>query len=136
MPGPSSAQIRLDVLVDPSVPSGATLVHSATVMAGTVDSLPDNNAATSIPLPVRSPDLWIVKTGPNELPVDREAAYTLRYGNRGPGGAAGVVVTDVLPEGMTHSRSLPPATDLGGGVLAWELGEVTAGDQGMLPVQQ
>ena len=132
--GPSSRQLQLVTRVDEAAPPGTVLAHAVTVASVTVDSHPANNSATSAALTVRWPDLWLTKSGPAELAVGGQAAYNLRYGNRGPGGAPNVVVRDVLPPELELLSSLPPATVAAGGALSWRLGELGAGTEGMLRV--
>ncbi|MBN2508040.1 MAG: DUF11 domain-containing protein [Verrucomicrobia bacterium] len=52
---------------------------------------------------VGKPALAIQKTGPETAPVDGEVNYTIVVSNKGTSVARNVVVTDAVPQGMTHA---------------------------------
>ena len=51
----------------------------------------------------------ITKTGPATAALGSSYSYTLSYANDGPSSAGNVVITDVLPAGISYSSSSPPA---------------------------
>jgi len=70
-------------------------------------------------------DLEITKTdNPDPVTAGEDLAYTVTVTNNGPYGATGVIVTDILPEGVTFkSASVTKGTATHtGGVVTWEAG--------------
>ncbi len=65
----------------------------------------------------------------NAVPYHSAVTYTLALSNTGPGDAAGVLLTDTLPSGVTFARFAPPAPGLvyANGVITWT-GAVTASE--------
>jgi len=47
----------------------------------------------------------------------------------------GVRISDQLPGGLTHVSSTPPATDMGGGVYQWLVGDVPPGGKGSVQIK-
>jgi hypothetical protein len=81
--------------------------------------------------------IWLAVEGanaPGELPVGKDIAYVIRYGNFGNKPASGVMVTLGLDQGLDFLRSEPPpharekSDRFGGGVLSWEAGTLRVGD--------
>ncbi len=79
------------------------LVNTATVTppAGAVDGDPTNNTATSSATLTPSADLQITKAGPATAVPGTNVVYTITVTNSGPSDAAGVVVGDATPTGLT-----------------------------------
>jgi uncharacterized repeat protein (TIGR01451 family) len=121
--------------------SGATgtLTISATVDAGTAGSVLTNTASrtsadqadtvaannsASAAITVQSADLYITKTVSTSTPSQGgSVVYTLTVGNSGPHNATGVIVSDILPAGLTY------VSDNGGGAYnsgtgMWTVGSV------------
>ena len=55
---------------------------------------------------VQTADLAIEKTGPAQPDEGQVVEFTLKAINNGPSGAMGVVVTDVLPAGLTWDNNI------------------------------
>lgn len=130
--GPESREIQLVTRVLPGAAPGATLVHTVTVSSVTRDGQPTNNTASALAIPVRSPDLWVTKSGPAEISRGGEAQYTLRYGNRGPATAPSVAITDTLTAELTFESATPPGTAVGQGAVRWDVGDLPPGSQGLI----
>jgi uncharacterized repeat protein (TIGR01451 family) len=84
--------------------------------------LTDDAATTTV---VRQPVLTITKTATETAFEGRPVNYTIKVANKGDTAAAGTVVTDTLPAGVTFVS----ATDGGsfaGGVVTWNLGSLAA----------
>lgn len=80
---------------------------------------------TVTPVTIGSPELSISKSGPETAHVGGVVEYTLEVTNIGDADALEVVVTDVLPAGMSYVGSSPEGVE-NGGVVIWEIGMVPA----------
>ncbi|MCW3466162.1 gliding motility-associated C-terminal domain-containing protein [Chitinophaga nivalis] len=94
------------------------------------DIVPTNNSYSVIVTPLPSADVQIVKTASKDsVNVRENVTYTLTASNNGPSDATTVVVTDVLPAGIT------PVLPLSGGLtydnstrtVTWNIGAMPAG---------
>jgi uncharacterized repeat protein (TIGR01451 family) len=114
---------QVDVVVDdPMVPFSEQLVNTASVVS---DQQPSPASSTVID-EVRQIDLEVSKTaaGTASFVGDTET-FTLTVQNQGPSDATGVVVTDLLPAGLSY------VSDTAGGDYdpvsgAWTIGDLTA----------
>ena len=88
-----------------SVPSSYTtpdpIVSTATVSSSTTDPAAANNVSTQTTSVTRSAGLQILNTGPAWVTPGGNAVYTITVTNSGPSDAAGVVVDDPAPAGLT-----------------------------------
>ena len=72
-------------------------------------------------------DLRLTKTVNNALPkVGDNITYTLTVFNDGPLDATGVIVTDVLPGGLSYVSDSAGSTSYSGGI--WSIGNLSSGD--------
>ena len=105
-----SATVTL--VVTPGSPNEA-LSNTATVGAATADPNTDNNSASATTLvnavPAPSANLSITKTdSPDPVTVGQSLTYTITVSNAlGPDAAQGVVVTDILPVGVSFVSATP-----------------------------
>ncbi len=140
-----------------SLPAGgtATLTITATVVgSGTVtaiaevasadqpdlDSTPANGVGTEDDLQAISvtvapaADLSLTKTASAATPnLGGDVTFTLTLRNAGPDTATGVVVTDLLPAGLTF-KSATPALAYDAGTGAWTVPPVAAGASATLTI--
>lgn len=134
-PGVWTGYIDLVTRVGREVPAGTELVHRVTVSSATLDGLPANNTASSAPLAVVVPDLWLSLKGPALAAPGDNVEYTLTYGNRGSGASPRPRITGALPAGLVYVSALPPATVQDERTLTWELGRVPPGAESMISVR-
>jgi uncharacterized repeat protein (TIGR01451 family) len=125
-----TATFALTATLDPA--ATGSLVNTATVAppSGVSDPNPGNNSATDIDAIIRPADLGIAKTdSADPVSIGDPLSYTLAIGNLGPFDAAGVVVLDTLPTGVTFVSSAPgfPTCSLSGPILTCALGSLAAG---------
>lgn len=80
------------------------------------DSTPGNSVAgeddqASVTVTPRAADLRVAKVvvGSTAVDLGDEVTFTVTLFNEGPDGVTGVVVTDLLPAGLTYSSSVPGA---------------------------
>lgn len=71
-------------------------------------------------------DLSISKTAPDGVVANGQFTYALTAANAGPENATGVVVTDVLPAGLTFVSSTCGAT-VAGSTVTWNIGALANG---------
>jgi uncharacterized repeat protein (TIGR01451 family) len=97
-----SRSFSLVALVDSAIPD-ATISNTARVSSGRFDPNLANNISPAVVTNVtRLSDLVVTKTVNKATPdVEEVITYTVKVRNAGPSQATGVVVTDVLPSGMT-----------------------------------
>jgi uncharacterized repeat protein (TIGR01451 family) len=100
---------------------GGTLTNVARVTASTADPDASNNRSTVNTTVVPVANLTVSKSGPASVNPGQQIVYTINITNTGPSSAAGVVLVDSLPAGV----SFVSAT--GGGahannVVTWNLG--------------
>jgi len=88
--------------------AAATVSNTANVSSSSADGTPANNSSTVNTNVVATADLSITKT-PQAGPFGTSSplTYTIVVSNGGPGSAANVVVTDVLPAGTTFTSATP-----------------------------
>ena len=90
-------------------PAGAASVsNTATVTSSSTDGTPGNNSSTANTNVVAVANLSITKTPqPGPYGTSSPLTYTIVVSNAGPGPAASVVVTDIIPAGTTFSSATP-----------------------------
>ncbi len=121
-----AASFTITVLV--SEGTAGTITNTATVSSDVVDVNLSNNTATQDTLVVGEADLSITKTdSPDPVVAGGQLTYTIEVGNAGPATAVNVVVTDVLPAGVSNPATVGCANDPGG-VPGCSLGSIAAGD--------
>ena len=96
---PAGGRTTIRVLV--TAADVAEVNDVATVSSPTPDPVTANNQATGKVVFTGSADLQVTKTGPGSVVAGTPIQYTLTVRNNGPSQAAGVVVTDRLPSGVT-----------------------------------
>ncbi|MFA5026716.1 MAG: hypothetical protein WC713_02490, partial [Candidatus Methylomirabilota bacterium] len=92
-------------------PCGGTnvIVNQATVSSSQGDPVTANNISTTVTTPVTCPipqaDLSIRKSGPSSVLRGDTVTYTVTVENAGPNTATNVVVSDVIPFGLTFNAA-------------------------------
>lgn len=132
LPGPGVRYLDVVAAVRDDAPVGAPLAPRVSVTATTGVTRTHDDAMTAAPVAVVVPDLWLTALGPLAAARSGAVSWQLRWGNRGGGRAAGVVVTATLPAGTTVVSTTPPATVVGRG-LRWERGD--ADPEGEAPIE-
>ncbi len=114
--------------------SGQTLVNTARISNDRQETTYENND-DSVPVVVATlANVYIQKTGPATAPLGGQVTFVLTYGNNGNAPAAGVVVTDTLPAGLTFASADPPWSSLSGQTATWALGTLAVGGTGTITV--
>ncbi len=109
--------------------SGNVLANTASVTA--IDQPEEGIAAStaSVNIIVNRPDIIVTKTISDATPdVSQQITYTITAKNIGleDASATGLVITDLLPSGLTYvpgsPTSIPPGTTYNAGTGAWTIG--------------
>ena len=111
-------------------------LNSASVTATTQDPNPNNNNASAGTTPAAQADLQVAKTVDNGAPnVGSNVTFTITVTNNGPGSAANVQVTDVLPAGYTFVSATPSVGSYDAGTGAWTgIGTLASGGSATLAI--
>ena len=113
------------VALDPGLAD--PLVNQVEIASSLPDGDPANDDATWS-TNLLWPDVAVLKTGPDVAEVGSTITYTLIYSNAGEGLALGVVLTDLLPVGLTYvsdDSGLPHSEPLSG-THVWQAGNLAA----------
>ena len=104
----SDVDSRVTVDVDPG--ASGTLNNTASVSAATSDPSNANNSDTESSFVVITADVEVSKAAPGSAVPGDQITYTISVQDLGPSDAAGVVVTDQLPAGVTWVSQTGPGT--------------------------
>lgn len=93
-----------------------TFDNTATATTTTTESSTTNNSDSAEVDVAPVANLGIEKTAPATVDANDNLTYTLTLNNDGPSAATGVVVTDVLPDGVEFVSASPGCTEVTGTV--------------------
>ena len=128
VPVSTTVIITAETTVNQDVANGDQLCNKAVGFQDTHDPNTSNNSAEVCVTAQRLSDLSIVKESSSpSVVVGDLLTYTLTAKNDGPSDAVGVLVTDSLPVSVTYVSNSDSCTDLGGGKLRCNLGDLAAG---------
>jgi len=118
-----------NVTLTVQAPASGSITNTAELSSTTLDTNAVNNSSPPaitavIPL-AQSADLVAGKSGPANVFAAGNLTYTVSVTNFGPSAAAGVIVTDALPVGVTFVSATGGGSDAAG-VVSWALGTVAA----------
>ncbi|HWM21142.1 MAG TPA: DUF11 domain-containing protein, partial [Ilumatobacteraceae bacterium] len=94
-----------------------------------VDPTPGNNITHDVDLLDAAPDLTIAKSdGVPSVVGGQTVTYDIRFGNEGTQDATGVVITDVLPDGVTFVSCSDSCVSTGAPTIVWNVGDLDVGE--------
>ncbi len=131
-----STQVTLIAQVDPS--TTGTLTNDASVKAKEFDPDMENNSVSEDTTVNRETDLEIAKRDdPDPVIAGENLTYTLTITNHGLSDATGIVVTDILPPGVTFQSSSPgtPTCARAGDTVTCNLGNLDSGAHRQVTIQ-
>ena len=130
--------------------ANATLTIKATVNSGTGTFVIDNNTqiiytdqpdtdltnnVATASVTVNGADLDITKSVDNSTPSENDTVtYTTDLNNNGPLDATGVIVTDVMPAGITYVSSTADDGTYDAGTGIWTVGNIANGASATLTI--
>ena len=121
------AQYTVTVTVNSDVAGGTVLTNMVGVSALTAESNPGNETASEGTTVQAQADLSITKTDDvDPVIAGNDVTYTIAVSNAGPSDATGVVVTDMLPAGLTLVSTTGCAEDPAGAPTC-TLGTIASG---------
>src|SRR5208282_1557584 len=106
-----------------------TITNTATETQTTADPSGTQSASASL-TPSSAANVSITKTVADATPTDgTNDAFTLKLSNGGPDPADGVVVTDVLPGGLSYQSSSAATGTIveSSGTVTWTVGSLADG---------
>jgi len=102
LPVGSSASLRISALVDEGT-LGTTITNTALVIETDIEDPDESNNEDSADVTVIAADLAVVKTVDNPTPAEGDSiVWTITVLNNGPDDATGIVISDVLPDGLIY----------------------------------
>jgi uncharacterized repeat protein (TIGR01451 family) len=123
------------ITINTTVTSSAanSVTNNVTISTTTTEITTSNNTSTFTST-VPRPNVYTSKTGPTTATVGSSFSYSVSYGNNGNSVAAGVVLVDTLPAGVSFVSASPAPTSVSGQTLTWNLGNVAAGATGTISI--
>jgi uncharacterized repeat protein (TIGR01451 family) len=132
---PSGGSATYTATCSISASATGSLVNTATVSTVVTDPNPANNSATDTDTLAGRADVAVTKTVDNATPtVGSNVTYTVSANNDGPSDAHSVVVTDLLPNGLTFVSSTPSAGTYTAATGAWAIGTLADGGSATLAI--
>lgn len=142
LPDGNTEIILLQTQVVSDAVVGTQLVNTVSSTLHEEDvSLQNNQAAftTTVSAPPAGPDLTLTKTGPAHAIAGTAMTYKVTVLNIGDLPAAGVVISDTLPQGTTYTGSSHPAYNTtynaATNTVVWAVGALAAGDSYQISLQ-
>lgn len=128
----------VSLAIDASVDAGTatrTITPLASIAASDQGDPVAGNDSASVALTVRGADLSLAKSADDTAPDEgQRVQFTVDVANAGPDAANAIVVSDLLPEGLTFAGATASAGSYDGGTGEWTVGTlgVAAGAQLLL----
>jgi uncharacterized repeat protein (TIGR01451 family) len=111
------------------------IINTATVTAATTDPQPDNNTARATTFVGARADVGVTKSvTPDQARIGENATFTVQATNNGPNPASGVVITDLLPTGLTFQSATASLGSYDATSGRWAIGDLAVGQSGTLTV--
>ena len=128
----ASATLAITATVNTTAPTTNTATKTA---ENQPDPVAGNDSASATITPVAA-DIALTKTVDNTRPnQNTNVTFTITATNNGPSNATGVVVTDLLPAGLTFVSAAPSAgTTYNSGTGVWTIGALANGGNATLSI--
>ncbi|MFC2078286.1 hypothetical protein ACFLTM_05720, partial [Candidatus Bipolaricaulota bacterium] len=122
-----TATLTLSMTVDAGT-AGQTINNTASVFAvDQLDPTPENNTST-VQLRVQSADLSVVKIVDDDTPNEGDSIqFTITLTNNGPDEATNVLISDLLPSGLTFVSAIPSAGTYDDSTGEWTVASIGSG---------
>ncbi|MCH8309436.1 MAG: DUF11 domain-containing protein, partial [Chloroflexi bacterium] len=141
-----NASASVTIVVTPTEEAGgANLSNTVSIQSAELDPVPTNNSTdssannTSGQITFVTPQADIAVTvvdAPDPVNVGDELTYTATVTNNGPSSATNVVLTDVLPSGVSFGSATPSQGNCGavGGTVTCNLGSLSNGQSALVTI--
>ncbi len=127
----SDGTITVKVKVKVGTPDGTVLRNTVTLDYGDANGNPQGQESDYVDVLVTAPIFSFSKTADVvEADPGDWINYTLYYKNTGTGDATNVYINDTIPSDTTLESTSPAYTSSSGDTYIWNLGTVTAGEEG------
>ncbi|MDT5270100.1 MAG: hypothetical protein QOH49_2286 [Acidobacteriota bacterium] len=114
--------------------AAASVTNTATASGGGQTNTANDSSSDPTTV-VSSSDLSLSKTVNNPNPIQgQNVTFTLTLTNAGPSNATNVVVTDLLPAGLTFVSATPSTGTYTSGTGAWAVASLTSGANATLQI--
>jgi uncharacterized repeat protein (TIGR01451 family)/fimbrial isopeptide formation D2 family protein len=110
VPAGASRTITATFAVPANYVGAGPILNTAAVTTDTADTDPGNNSSQASTTLTRDADVSITKAGPALVSAGHLIVYTLTITNNGPSDAAGVLVSDMTPPGLTFVSNAAACT--------------------------
>jgi len=98
----ASATLQISALIEDGT-AGTTITNTALVIEADVEDPDESNNEDSADVTIVAADLVVTKTVDDPTPVEGDTiVWTVTVTNNGPVDATGVVLSDILPAGLTY----------------------------------
>ena len=124
----------ITLVVNVSQTAAASVTNTATVSGGGQTNTANDSASDPTTV-VSSADLSLSKTVNNPNPIQgQNVTFTVTLTNTGPSNATNVVVTDLLPAGLSFVSATPSAGTYVSGTGLWTVASVAGGASATLQI--
>src|SRR5262249_49440180 len=133
----ASQTITTTLLVPAGYQTPNPIVQTASVSSQTPDLVPGNNSASAQTPVDANADVEVTKSvAPTTgILVGDTVNFTVQATNNGPNAATGVVVTDLLPAGLTFVSASPTQGTYTDSTGEWSISALAAGQSVQLTIQ-
>ncbi|MEM7391883.1 MAG: DUF2341 domain-containing protein, partial [Verrucomicrobiota bacterium] len=126
--------VTVNVGVSDSV-TGLALTNQASVVTSDQTELDLTNNVAEAVTTLNLPDLRLSKSVDNTTLLDSNLLYTIEIANEGIAVASNIVVSDLLPTGITFVSSAPAEDGRAGNLLTYLLGDLGPGRETSIVIQ-
>ena len=129
-----SSYPAITLVVNVSQTAASSLTNTASASGGGQTNTANDSSSDPTTV-VSSSDLSLSKTVNNPNPIQgQNVTFTLTLTNAGPTNATNVVVTDLLPAGLSFVSATPSAGTYTSGTGAWAVASLTSGSSATLQI--
>lgn len=137
LPNGATLTVPITAAIAPGVAQGSTLTDTATISSAVADDVPGNNTAVAGTAITRSADVAVTHSAtPGTVTAGNQVTWTATTTNNGPSTAAGVVLTEPLPAGVTFVSASTTAGSCTqtAGTVSCPVGDLGPGGQAVVTI--
>jgi uncharacterized repeat protein (TIGR01451 family) len=122
---------RITIQARIAASAAGSVTNRASITTTTNGDDPANNISTATTA-IQRPNVRVQKTGPASVTAGEIFTYTLAYSNTGDAAALAVILTDMLPAGISYVSATPAPGTISGSTLEWQLGTLAPAASGSI----